>query len=154
MSSDSLYLSRFSGTAPSRSGSNPKSLHHTNTSQCFRDQPNGKQNTKPFNPQCTLTKTSLEQNITAQIQNSLLLLPRSWAVKVRRPGLARHPVSWHDYTAVAAIAGGAGERNCGSKLRFGGGEESGEGGGGHAAARQRVGSHECLNFSQEESGFG
>lgn len=41
MSSDSLYLSRFSGTAPSPRGSNPKSLQffqkfYTDESQLFR----------------------------------------------------------------------------------------------------------------------
>ena len=49
MSSDSLNLSRFSGTSPSRSGSNPKSLPHKNTCNLYLDKQKHNNNSMMLN---------------------------------------------------------------------------------------------------------
>jgi len=104
MSSDSLYLSRFSGTSPSLSGSNPKSLQHTiptNSSTKFHK-----------NSMCCVTlctwkekkrkkKKSKVWNFIYSPLNYQWYLPWGRAIKVRWTRLARHPVSWHGDTRGA-----------------------------------------------------
>lgn len=138
MSSDSLYLSRFSGTSPRRSGSNPKSLKSNNYTIRIL------WTSHKIGPNTLLNNSETRD----EIQKCCNYVPWGRAVEVGWAGLARHPIGGHGQPRGGIGAQGDG---CG-EFRFGRGEDGGAdgGGGGDAAAHEGVGCHSMEEEEEEE----